>query len=118
MTVHALKSPKVASLRSNVSPEEWQARVDLAAAYRLVDLYGMTDERVLRELMAAGLDSLPGGGAEIFAERVRRKIAHDKCGTDRYLEIHRTAHRLGAHHAAAPQILPRRGAPAGTRRRA
>src|SRR5438046_4533546 len=59
------------------------------------DLYTMTDEQVLRALMAAGLDSLPGGGAEIFAERVRRKIAHDKCGTDRYLEIHRTAHRLG-----------------------
>jgi aminodeoxyfutalosine synthase len=59
------------------------------------DLYGKTDEQVLRELMAAGLDSLPGGGAEIFAERVRRKIAHDKCGTERYLEIHRTAHRLG-----------------------
>jgi aminodeoxyfutalosine synthase len=59
------------------------------------DLYGMTDEQVLRELMAAGLDSLPGGGAEIFAERVRRKICHDKCGADRYLEIHRTAHRLG-----------------------
>jgi aminodeoxyfutalosine synthase len=59
------------------------------------DLYGKTDEQVLRELMAAGLDSLPGGGAEIFAERVRRKIAHDKCGTERYLAIHRTAHRLG-----------------------
>jgi aminodeoxyfutalosine synthase len=59
------------------------------------DLYGMSDEQVLRELMAAGLDSLPGGGAEVFAERVRRKIAHDKCGTDRYLDIHRTAHRLG-----------------------
>jgi aminodeoxyfutalosine synthase len=59
------------------------------------DLYGMTDEQVLRELMDAGLDSLPGGGAEIFAERVRRKICHDKCGTERYLEIHRTAHRLG-----------------------
>jgi aminodeoxyfutalosine synthase len=59
------------------------------------DLYGMTDEQVLRELMAAGLDSLPGGGAEIFAERVRKKIAHDKCGTDRYLDIHRIAHRLG-----------------------
>ena len=43
MTVHALKSPKVASLRSNVSPEEWQARVDTAAAYRLIDLYGMSD---------------------------------------------------------------------------
>ncbi|HEX2453114.1 MAG TPA: aminofutalosine synthase MqnE [Vicinamibacterales bacterium] len=59
------------------------------------DLYGMTDEQVLRELQAVGLDSLPGGGAEIFAERVRRKICHDKCGTDRYLEIHRLAHGLG-----------------------
>jgi aminodeoxyfutalosine synthase len=59
------------------------------------DLYSKTDEQVLRELMDAGLDSLPGGGAEIFAERVRRKIAHDKCGTERYLDIHRTAHRLG-----------------------
>ncbi len=59
------------------------------------DLYGMSDEQVLRELMEAGLDSLPGGGAEIFAERVRRKICHDKCGSDRYLDIHRLAHRLG-----------------------
>lgn len=59
------------------------------------DLYGMTDEEVLRQLQAAGLDSMPGGGAEIFAERVRRKICHDKCGSDRYLAIHRIAHRLG-----------------------
>src|SRR5712691_379347 len=59
------------------------------------DLYAMTDEQVLRELIEAGLDSLPGGSAEVFAERVRRKICHDKCGTERYLEIHRTAHRLG-----------------------
>ena len=59
------------------------------------DLYGMSDEQVLQALMAAGLDSLPGGGAEIFAERVRQKICHDKCGTDRYLAIHRIAHRLG-----------------------
>jgi aminodeoxyfutalosine synthase len=59
------------------------------------DLYGKSDEQILRELMDAGLDSLPGGGAEIFAERVRRKICHDKCGSDRWLDIHRTAHRLG-----------------------
>jgi aminodeoxyfutalosine synthase len=59
------------------------------------DLYKMTDEQVLRELQTAGLDSLPGGGAEIFAERVRRKICHDKCGTERYLEIHKLAHSLG-----------------------
>ena len=59
------------------------------------DTYGMTDEAVLRALMAAGLDSLPGGGAEIFAERVRRKICHDKADADRYLSVHRIAHRLG-----------------------
>jgi aminodeoxyfutalosine synthase len=59
------------------------------------DLYGMTDEQVLRELIDAGLDSLPGGGAEIFAERVRRKICHDKADADRYLSIHRIAHQLG-----------------------
>ena len=59
------------------------------------ELYGMTDEQVLRELMDAGLDSLPGGGAEVFSERVRRKICHDKADADRYLAIHRLAHRLG-----------------------
>src|SRR5215475_10219963 len=61
------------------------------------DLYKKTDEQVLRELMDAGLDSLPVGGAEIFAERVRRKIANDpnKCDANRYLSIHRLAHRLG-----------------------
>jgi aminodeoxyfutalosine synthase len=59
------------------------------------ELYDMTDEQVLRELIDAGLDSLPGGGAEIFAERVRKKICHDKADADRYLSIHRLAHQLG-----------------------
>ena len=59
------------------------------------ELYGMTDEQVLRDLMDAGLDSLPGGGAEVFSERVRRKICHDKADAGRYLAIHRLAHGLG-----------------------
>lgn len=59
------------------------------------DLYGMTDEQVLRELMKVGLESIPGGGAEIFAERVRKKISHDKADAERYLSVHRTAHQLG-----------------------
>lgn len=59
------------------------------------DHYGKTDLQVLEELKAAGLDSLPGGGAEIFAPRVRQKICHDKCDGARYLAIHRLAHRLG-----------------------
>ena len=59
------------------------------------DQYGKNDEQVLRELIDAGLDSLPGGGAEVFADRVRRKICHDKCGSQRWLDIHRLAHGLG-----------------------
>ncbi len=58
------------------------------------DHYGKTDRQVLEELKAAGLDSLPGGGAEIFAPRVRQKISHDKCDGARYLAIHRIAHSL------------------------
>ncbi len=59
------------------------------------DIYTMTDREVLERLMEAGLDSLPGGGAEIFAPRVRKKISHDKADADRYLSIHKLAHELG-----------------------
>ncbi len=57
--------------------------------------YGMTHEEVLLKLKAAGLDSLPGGGAEIFDEDVRHRISPDKATADEYLEVHRVAHRLG-----------------------
>jgi aminodeoxyfutalosine synthase len=57
--------------------------------------YGMTYEEVLLKLRAAGLDSLPGGGAEIFDEDVRSRISHDKATATEYLEVHRVAHRLG-----------------------
>ncbi len=57
--------------------------------------YQMTIAEVLTQLRAAGLDSLPGGGAEIFAPRVRAKICADKCDATEWLEVHRTAHRMG-----------------------
>ena len=57
--------------------------------------FGKSYDQVLTELRAAGLDTLPGGGAEIFAPRVRRKICDDKATADEWLEVHRTAHRLG-----------------------
>ncbi|SMB88934.1 aminofutalosine synthase MqnE [Deinococcus hopiensis] len=50
---------------------------------------------VLRELQAAGLAALPGGGAEIFADRVRRQVAKNKVKADKWLQIHREAHSLG-----------------------
>ena len=57
--------------------------------------YKMTNREVLERLRAAGLDSLPGGGAEIFDEDVRKRISHDKANADEYLEVHRVAHGLG-----------------------
>jgi aminodeoxyfutalosine synthase len=57
--------------------------------------YGMTYEEVLVALREAGLGSLPGGGAEIFAEKVRKRICDDKVDAEGWLEVHRTAHRLG-----------------------
>lgn len=52
-------------------------------------------EWVLRELMAAGLGSLPGGGAEIFHPEVRDQICEHKADGSNWIHIHRTAHRLG-----------------------
>jgi aminodeoxyfutalosine synthase len=52
-------------------------------------------EWVLSELKAVGLDALPGGGAEVFSERVRRELFHQKIGAKRWLEIHEIAHQLG-----------------------
>jgi aminodeoxyfutalosine synthase len=52
-------------------------------------------EETLRQLKQAGLDSLPGGGAEIFNERVRRVICDHKIDCDQWLETARTAHKLG-----------------------
>ena len=58
-------------------------------------LYNMTHRQVLERLRAAGLDSLPGGGAEIFHPEVRSRISLDKATADEYLEVHRVAHALG-----------------------
>lgn len=56
---------------------------------------GLTVQEVLTILREAGLDSLPGGGAEIFSPRVRQIICPRKISGERWLEVHETAHRLG-----------------------
>jgi len=55
----------------------------------------MTREAVLMALRDAGLDTLPGGGAETFSAAVRDVIADKKLGGADYIDVHRTAHRLG-----------------------
>ncbi len=57
--------------------------------------FKMPVEEVLRQLKAAGLDTMPGGGAEVFSERVRRILFNQKVGAKVWLDVHMTAHRLG-----------------------
>ena len=59
------------------------------------ELTGRPVRAVLEELIAAGLGSLPGGGAEIFHGDVRDQIASRKADAETWLDVHRTAHRLG-----------------------
>jgi cyclic dehypoxanthinyl futalosine synthase len=54
-----------------------------------------THTEVLKALMEAGLDSLPGAGAEILNDRVRRLISKGKCGGQEWLDVMRAAHKLG-----------------------
>lgn len=58
-------------------------------------LSGLSHADVLRELTAAGLGSMPGGGAEILTDRVWKKIYRDKMGPDKWIEVHRIAHQTG-----------------------
>lgn len=60
----------------------------------------LTTEEGLRKLRDAGLQSLPGGGAEIFHPEVREVICADKVDGDGWLNIHGTAHKLGMHSNA------------------
>jgi len=55
----------------------------------------MTIQAVLEALREAGLDSLPGGGAEIFDDRVHKEAYRSKVGEEGWFDVHRTAHELG-----------------------
>ena len=59
------------------------------------EVFGLSVRDVLLRLQDAGLDTIPGGGAEILVDRVRRRIAQGKTTTEQYLSVMREAHRLG-----------------------
>lgn len=56
---------------------------------------GLSTREGLQRLIDAGMDAIPGGGAEIFDEEVRSKICPDKGSTAEWFDVHRTAHQLG-----------------------
>jgi cyclic dehypoxanthinyl futalosine synthase len=74
ITIHSLSAPEVVHI----------AKVS-----------GLSVSETLRRLRAAGLDSLPGGGAEILVDRVREQVAPNKASTREWLDVMREAHRQG-----------------------
>lgn len=61
----------------------------------MAQVAGITIKQVLERLKAAGQHTLPGGGAEILSDRIRKKLAPKKGGAESWMEVHRTAHELG-----------------------
>ena len=61
----------------------------------LAKVEGLTIEEVIKALKDAGLDSIPGGGAEILSQEVRSFLSPGKCTVEQWEEVHRTAHKLG-----------------------
>jgi len=85
------------TLFRNLKNEYPELRLHALGPPEIVHLARMekTDfETVLSELRKAGLDSLPGAGAEILVDRVRRLVSKGKCGTDEWLEVMRIAHQM------------------------
>jgi aminodeoxyfutalosine synthase len=84
--VRALRQayPKVGIKAFTAVEVEWAARISKQSV-----------ESVLIQLKEAGLTALPGGGAEVFSERVRQELFPFKIGAKEWLNVHRTAHRLG-----------------------
>jgi len=71
--------------------------------YGMAKTFGMTYEAVIRELMDAGLDSIPGGGGEILVDEIRRK-RRTECNGQQWLAVMETAHRLGLKTTATMMI--------------
>ena len=76
--------PKVGIKAFTAVEVEWAARISRQSV-----------ESALIQLKEAGLTALPGGGAEVFSERVRQELFPFKIGAQEWLDVHRTAHRLG-----------------------
>jgi cyclic dehypoxanthinyl futalosine synthase len=73
----------------------WLHSFSASEIHNLAAVSGITLEEAIARLRDAGLDSIPGAGAEILDDEVRNRISPMKINTAEWLAVHRTAHRLG-----------------------
>ena len=76
-------------------PSVWLHCFSAPEITNIAELSGLSLRDTIARLRDAGLDSIPGGGAEILDDEVRRRISRLKCTTQEWVDVHRTAHQLG-----------------------
>ena len=76
-------------------PQIWLHCFSASEILAIAEYSDLTVREAIERLRDAGLDSIPGGGAEILDDEVRHRIARLKCRTEEWVLVHRTAHQLG-----------------------
>ena len=76
-------------------PSIWLHCLSASEVLAIAEYSGLDLRTTIARLRDAGLDSIPGGGAEILDDEVRHRIARLKCNTEDWVSVHRTAHQLG-----------------------
>jgi len=76
-------------------PQIWLHCLTASEILAIARYSGLPLRETILRLQDAGLDSIPGGGAEILDDEVRGRVARLKCNTEDWLSVHRTAHQLG-----------------------
>src|SRR6266700_3544180 len=76
-------------------PQIWLHCLSASEVLAIAEYSELSLRDTIMRLRDAGLDSIPGGGAEILDDDVRKRIARLKCRTDDWVNVHRTAHQLG-----------------------
>ncbi len=76
-------------------PQIWLHCLSASEVLAIAEYSNLDLRTTIARLRDAGLDSIPGGGAEILDDEVRHRIARLKCNTEDWVSVHRTAHQLG-----------------------
>ena len=76
-------------------PDLWLHALSAPEVIHIRNVSRITIDETLRRLRAAGMDSLPGGGAEILVDDVRKRLMKNKASGGEWLEVHETAHGMG-----------------------
>src|SRR5438309_10017575 len=92
------------SIKARFGDKIWCHCFSAPEIVNIAELSGLTLRDTIARLRDAGLDSIPGGGAEILDDSVRYRISRLKCSTKEWIDVHRTAHALGMRTTATMMV--------------